>query len=284
MESAIVLRPTLASYLARVVSDLFSPPALAVPGLLLGVAASPQDGTYRYALVYLLVAVLLPVLYVLWALKTGRISDFHLADRRERRGPFLVSLGCGGAGFALAAALGAPSSLLGPVAAAVGRDPAAVLDLAGLAGQRAHGHDVRIGHVCLSGLRAAGGLVDCPGAAGRLGPDLFAAAHPGPSRGRGLPGGRVLLGPVCRQGRRLVAAGDGQPDAAGRTGDRGEIAPRLSCARFRARRPGRLLIPGVAVPPWPALAGRAAVLWRFCSRPHRARDRPASRLRAIALG
>ncbi len=115
MEDALAVRPTLATF-ARVVSDLFSPPALAVPGLLLAVAASDESGTYRFAIVYLLMAVVLPVLYVVWLLKSGRISDFHLSDRRQRRGPFVASLICGIAGFALVAYMGAPSSLLGPVA------------------------------------------------------------------------------------------------------------------------------------------------------------------------
>jgi hypothetical protein len=114
MDNAIALCPVRAS-LARVVSDIFSPPALAVPGLLLGVLASDVSGTYRYALLYLLVGVVLPVVYVLWLLKSGRITDFHLSDRRQRRGPFIASLACGFAAFGLLVYLGAPAAFLGPL-------------------------------------------------------------------------------------------------------------------------------------------------------------------------
>ncbi len=116
MDNALTLCPVRAS-LARVVSDIFSPPVLALPGLLMGVAASEVSGTYRFALLYFLVAVVAPVLYVVWLLKSGRISDFHLSDRRQRRGPFVVSLAGGLLGFGLLVYLGAPAAFLGPVAA-----------------------------------------------------------------------------------------------------------------------------------------------------------------------
>jgi membrane-associated phospholipid phosphatase len=112
--SAIALCPVRAS-LARVISDVFSPPVLALPGLFLGVAASNVSGTYRFAILYFLIAVVAPVMYVVWLLKTGRITDFHLADRRQRRGPFIASLGCGMVGFGLIVYLGAPAAFLAPV-------------------------------------------------------------------------------------------------------------------------------------------------------------------------
>ncbi len=116
MDNALALCPVRAS-LARVVSDIFSPPVLAVPGLLMGVSASDVSGTYRFALLYLLIGVVLPVLYVVWLLKSGRISDFHLSDRRQRRGPFVVSLGCGLLAFGLLIYLGAPAAFLAPLLA-----------------------------------------------------------------------------------------------------------------------------------------------------------------------
>ncbi|MBI3838239.1 MAG: hypothetical protein HY288_09945 [Planctomycetia bacterium] len=79
--------------IARTVSDVFSPAVLGIPCLALGVWASDVPGTYRYALLYFLVAVPLPVFYVMWLLKSGRVTDFHLPDRRDRTGPFAISLG-----------------------------------------------------------------------------------------------------------------------------------------------------------------------------------------------
>ena len=107
-------RPGVA--LARMISDVFSPPVLAVPALLIGVWAS-EAGTYRFAVLFFLLAVLAPVLYVVWLLKSGRIADFHLPDRRDRLGPFLVFLACGLAALSLLVYLGAPASFVAPIIA-----------------------------------------------------------------------------------------------------------------------------------------------------------------------
>jgi membrane-associated phospholipid phosphatase len=93
---------------ARVVSDIFSPPVVAVPALAIGIWASNSPGTYSYALVYYCIAVLLPVLYVVWSVRTGRITDFHMANRRERLGPFVVSLVSGLLAWILLEATGVP--------------------------------------------------------------------------------------------------------------------------------------------------------------------------------
>jgi len=103
--------------LARVISDLFSPPVLAVPGLLLGAQFSAVPGVYSYALAYFLVGVLAPVMYVVWLMRIGAITDFHIPDRRDRRGPFLASLGCGVLAVGLLGYLGAPATFIAPVVA-----------------------------------------------------------------------------------------------------------------------------------------------------------------------
>jgi membrane-associated phospholipid phosphatase len=100
---------------ARVISDVFSPPVLAVPGLLLGAYFSSTPGVYSYALSYFLVGVLAPVMYVVWLLRIGAITDFHIPERRDRRGPFLASLGSGLIGVGLLMYLGAPATFIAPV-------------------------------------------------------------------------------------------------------------------------------------------------------------------------
>jgi membrane-associated phospholipid phosphatase len=107
------------SAIARSISDLFSPAALSIPCLTLGVLASDVPGTYRFALLYFLVAVPVPVAYVLWLLKSGRVSDFHLPDRRDRTGPFLVSIGGALCAAGLLLYFGAPAVFLAPVVTAL---------------------------------------------------------------------------------------------------------------------------------------------------------------------
>jgi len=97
---------------ARLISDLLCPAVVAIPGLLLGVWYSGVAATYGYALLYFAVAIPLPVGYLVWLLKTGRVSDFHLRDRRQRFGTFAVTSVAGLGGISLLAYLGAPSPFL----------------------------------------------------------------------------------------------------------------------------------------------------------------------------
>ena len=83
-----------------------------MPALAFGAWASHTPGTYRYALLYFCVAVLVPALYVVWAVRTGRISDFHMANRRERVAPFVVSLVCGLSAWLLLMGVGAATGFV----------------------------------------------------------------------------------------------------------------------------------------------------------------------------
>ncbi len=122
MDETLTLSRPISIYLtafARLISDLFSPAALAAPCLLLGVWASDVPGTYRYALLYFAIAVPLPVAYVVWLVKSGRASDFHLPERRDRTVPFLLALATAVCAFALLVYFGAPAVFLAPVATAL---------------------------------------------------------------------------------------------------------------------------------------------------------------------
>jgi membrane-associated phospholipid phosphatase len=116
MSNVLTLSPVRANF-ARAISDIFSPPVVAVPALAVGAWASHTQGTYWYALLYFCIAVLLPVGYVVWAIRTGRIADFHMCNRRERVAPFVVSLICGLAAWLLILVMGAPLDFVAPVLA-----------------------------------------------------------------------------------------------------------------------------------------------------------------------
>jgi membrane-associated phospholipid phosphatase len=108
-----------ATVLARTISDMFSPAALSVPCILLGIWASDIPGTYWYGLLYFLLAVPVPVVYVVWLLASGRVSDFHLPDRRDRTVPFVVSIVCALGAVVAIYQLGAPAAFLAPVVTAL---------------------------------------------------------------------------------------------------------------------------------------------------------------------
>jgi hypothetical protein len=118
MAETLSLSRPLATYLsvaARTISDIFSPAGLAIPCVLLGTWACDVPGTYRYAILYSLVAIPLPVLYVVWLVKSGRVSDFHLPNRRDRYVPFLVAISSAVCALLLLFYFGAPASFVAPV-------------------------------------------------------------------------------------------------------------------------------------------------------------------------
>lgn len=108
-----------ATALARLISDVMSPAVMAIPCLFLGVWASEEPGTYLYALLYFAVAVPLPVAYVVWMMKTGRVTDFHLPNRRDRIGPFVASIVGAAGAIALIMYLHAPVTFVAPVVTAL---------------------------------------------------------------------------------------------------------------------------------------------------------------------
>lgn len=80
----------------RLFSNIVSPPVIfAVIGLVLSLKALPFPQSLAWAAVYGFVVSLMPILLVLWLLKTGRISELHMSDTSERHIPYLAAVICG---------------------------------------------------------------------------------------------------------------------------------------------------------------------------------------------
>lgn len=78
--------------LARWVSRLGSPPLLAIASISLSAQAARTTTAWGWAGFYILVAIALPAAYVLWLVRQGKVTDFDLKVREQRRTPFLVTL------------------------------------------------------------------------------------------------------------------------------------------------------------------------------------------------
>jgi hypothetical protein len=65
---------------------------LAIAGIILSAQATQTSTAWVWAGFYILVAVSLPVGYVLWLVRHGKVTDFDLQVREQRRYPFLVTL------------------------------------------------------------------------------------------------------------------------------------------------------------------------------------------------
>lgn len=95
---------------ARIVSDLLSPPIIWAV-LVFPIAfryATTGGQALTWALTYGVLVCLMPVLYIVWNVKRGKIGDIHMKERSERTGPFLVSIGCTVLGWQVLRMMGAP--------------------------------------------------------------------------------------------------------------------------------------------------------------------------------
>lgn len=98
---------------ARLVSDLLSPPviwgALAFP---VAFSQAPSAGhAITWALVYVTLICVLPVIYIAMMVKRGKITDIHMQVRQQRIRPFVVSLICTTIAWWTLRLMGAPSVL-----------------------------------------------------------------------------------------------------------------------------------------------------------------------------
>lgn len=97
---------------ARIFSNIISPPVMfALMGYLLAFAALPPRPALIWGTVYGVFISLLPILFVLWSLKSGRVAELHMSDTRERQVPYLVAVGCAAAVYGLLVLFDGPELL-----------------------------------------------------------------------------------------------------------------------------------------------------------------------------
>jgi hypothetical protein len=104
---------------ARWLTEAFAPAVLvSVLLVLLGIHSEERLGRgLALGLLAALFESVLPYLYILRGVRTGRLSDHHIGDRRQRLVPLLVGLGSAAVGFAVLLLAHAQRELLAAVAA-----------------------------------------------------------------------------------------------------------------------------------------------------------------------
>lgn len=78
---------------ARLISNMFSPPLMIMAGICL-IAGVLGPAAWQWAVGYLLIALVLPISFVAWQLKRGRLTSLEMHLRSERVQPYFVTLGC----------------------------------------------------------------------------------------------------------------------------------------------------------------------------------------------
>jgi membrane-associated phospholipid phosphatase len=98
--------------LARWVSHVFSPPTLTLLGIILITAAIGTANAWFWSTVYIFIAVLLPVIYVVREVRRSAVTDFHIKLREQRIRPMLVMLALSLLGWLILLAGNAPYALV----------------------------------------------------------------------------------------------------------------------------------------------------------------------------
>lgn len=97
---------------ARLFSNIVSPPVMfALLGLAFALYERPFLNGLLWAAVYGFFISLLPILFVLYLLKTGRITELHMSNTGERHIPYLLAVISAGIAFALISLFNGPELL-----------------------------------------------------------------------------------------------------------------------------------------------------------------------------
>ena len=105
--------------LARLATEILAPsPTTAVLLLLVAWHSAPTAAeAARWGILAALFASFMPFLYIVRGVRRGRLTDHHVGDREQRRGPLLVGIASILVGLTLLTLWGAPRDLIAVVAA-----------------------------------------------------------------------------------------------------------------------------------------------------------------------
>lgn len=92
-----VPRPdTFGERVAHVISQLGSPPAVAVYGSVFTALSIPAPAPWSWVILYVFFALVAPLIFLLWQLRRGDVTDIDIHFRQQRKWAVLVTI----AGFA----------------------------------------------------------------------------------------------------------------------------------------------------------------------------------------
>jgi membrane-associated phospholipid phosphatase len=80
--------------MAKWVSRVFSPPVLGLFGISLTALAINSSGVWPWTGYYILLTILIPLVYIVYKVRKGDITDFHMRVRKQRIRPMALTLGC----------------------------------------------------------------------------------------------------------------------------------------------------------------------------------------------
>jgi len=88
-----VLKPsTRGEYLAYGISQVGSPPVMGLLGLIFIAASMAVPGVWLWSGVYVVMAMVAPLLFLIWQVRHGHVTDLDIQLREQRKGSLLVTI------------------------------------------------------------------------------------------------------------------------------------------------------------------------------------------------
>ena len=104
---------------ARVVSGVLSPLAIAVAAVILAAYTINDESALTWIAIYIALSILPPTLYIMYLVRRGIVSDFHLNIREERTQPLILMTANTILALLVMYLIGAPKLILVVIAAAI---------------------------------------------------------------------------------------------------------------------------------------------------------------------
>ena len=115
----IFISPEWKNRWARIISGVLSPLSIAIAAVAVAGLALNDESALTWIALYIALSILPPTLYIMYLVRNGIVTDFHLNVRRERTKPFILMTANSAVVLLIMSLLGAPKLILIVLATAV---------------------------------------------------------------------------------------------------------------------------------------------------------------------
>ena len=115
----VFISPEWKNRWARIISGVLSPLSIAIAAVAVAGLALNDESALTWIALYIALSILPPTLYIMYLVRNGIVTDFHLNVRRERTKPFILMTANSAFVLLIMSLLGAPKLILIVLATAV---------------------------------------------------------------------------------------------------------------------------------------------------------------------
>jgi len=117
LTETVIISPEWKDRWALVISGVFSPLTIAIAAVAIAGLAINDESVLMWISIYIALSIIPPALYIMYLVRKGTVTDFHLNVREERTQPFLLMTINTAVVFLVMLLAGAPKLILIVVAA-----------------------------------------------------------------------------------------------------------------------------------------------------------------------